>query len=311
MKFYYFGGNFEKDGMHSSETAYALEKHHFDGVMFTYDSTQGDMFVRTARDIRVGENIKYLIAIRPYTISPQYLQTINDSMNEIDEGRLQINFIAGYIKDHESETNGIVGEVNDSSDSISRSKYIISFIQSLNNMKVNKSPLDFYVSTTNSYVFEEAKKYKNKIILPYHIWKRKFWSDVHNTKNGRGKDLDIEDVEIMISLTPIIRETEEELGLLTDYALRPIWKKGEVSKVIDDVEYFTHESFNDFIEMLENNNVNHILINAVPRAESDIIIPFIKQYVESQTEFVSDTTNKETNILGGKNDTSQRKEVTD
>lgn len=280
MKFYYFGGIFELDHSDSLETPSLLEKHNFDGVMFTYDATQGDMFVRTARDIDPNKKIKYLVAIRPYTISPQYLQTINDSMNEIDMERLQLNFIAGYIKDHESHIEGIVGDIVDSSDSISKSNYMIKFVESVNTMKINKSPLDFYVSTTNSYVFDEAKKHGNKIILPYHIWKRGFWSDVYKNSSGRGKPLELDGVEIMMSVTPIIRKTEEELKSLTNYALRPIWKKGEVSKVIDDVEYFTHESFHEFVQMVEENGVHHLLINAIPRAESTVIIPFIKQYVE-------------------------------
>jgi len=282
VKFYYFGGTFDSENSEGLETASVLEDHNFDGVMFTYDATQGDMFVRTARDIKVEEDIKYLIAIRPYTISPQYIQTINDSMNEIDNNRLQLNFIAGYIKDHESQIDGIVGDIVDSSDSISKSNYMIKFIQTLNDMKINKSRLDFYISTTNSYVFEEAKKYNNKIILPYHIWKRGFWSDVYKNSSGKGKKLDAQGLEVMMSITPIIRETEDELNSLTNHALRPIWKKGEVSKVIDDVEYFTYESFHEFVNMVEEKGISHLLINAVPRQEHSIIIPFIKKYVESQ-----------------------------
>lgn len=299
MKFYYFGGIFEEETENTLETASVLEKHNFDGVMFTYDATRGDMFVRTAKDIDPNGKIKYLVAIRPYTISPQYLQTINDSMNEIDMERLQLNFISGYIKDHENHIEGIVGDIVDSSESVSKSKYMIKFIETLNSMKINKNPLDFYVSTTNSYVFDEAKKHNNKIILPYHVWKRGFWSDVYKDPSLK-IPLDAEGVEIMLTMTPIIRETEEELRSLTNYALRPIWKKGEVSKVLDDVEYFTHDSFNDFVKMLEENGINHLLINAVPRQEHSVIIPFIKKYVESQKEFVSKITNKETNILGGK-----------
>lgn len=288
MKFYYFGGVF--NDANSKETASSLEKNNFSGVMFTYDATQGDMFVRTAKDIRMNEKIKYLIAIRPYTISPQYLYTIHDSINEIMKDRLQINFITGYIKDHESEVGGIVGEVNDSSHSVDRSNYMIEFLNSLNNIsqtRDGKSLLDFYVSTTNDYVFSAVKKYKNKIILPYHIYKRGFWSDSLKDTSLM-IDLDLKDTEVMIAMTPIIRETEEELNNLQNYAIRPIWKKGEKSMVLDDAEYFTHESFAEFIKVLEEDGIDHLLINAVPRQESEIIIPFIKKYVETEKQgFVS------------------------
>jgi hypothetical protein len=281
VNFYYFGGvMLDKK---SPENPSRLEESGFSGVMFTYDSTQGDMFVRSVRDMDVSEKIKYLVAIRPYTISPQYLSTINDSIGEIMKDRLQINFISGYIKDHEKDVGGIVGSVGDNSESVARSKYMIDFLESLNGLSGIKNPLDFYVSTTNSYVFDAAKKHKNKIILPYHIYKRGFWSDSHKNTSTM-HPLEIKGMDVMIAMTPIIRETEKELSSLHSYAIRPTWKKGEKPKVLDDAEYFTYEAFNSFIETLEEDGINHLLINAVPRKEKDIIIPFIKRYVMSKQQ---------------------------
>jgi hypothetical protein len=277
MNFYYFGGHFTEN--YSLEKASTLDKNHFSGVMFTYDATQGDMFVRTARDIKLDEKIKYLVAIRPYTISPQYLYTIYDSINEIMEDRVQINFIAGYIKDSEADVGGIVTEINDKSSTIERSKYLIDFIKTLNKMsknRKNKKLLDFYVSATNNYILSAAKEYNNKVILPYNAYKRGFWFDLNNQKT----DIDIKNIEVMLAITPIIRKTEEELNLLTNYALRPVWQKGETPVVTNDVEYFTYESFNKFIEDLEEDGINHLLINSVPAEEVHIIVPFIKQYIE-------------------------------
>ena len=279
MNFYYFGGHFTDN--YSLEKASILDKHHFYGVMFTYDATQGDMFVRTARDIKLDEKIKYLVAIRPYTISPQYLYTIYDSINEIMEDRVQINFIAGYIKDSEADVGGIVTEINDKSSTIERSKYLIDFIKTLNKMsknRKNKKLLDFYVSATNNYILSAAKEYNNKVILPYNAYKRGFWFDSNNQKT----DIDIKNIEVMLAITPIIRKTEEELNLLTNYALRPVWQKGETPVVTNDIEYFTYESFNKFIEDLKKNGINNLLINAVPAKEVHTIVPFIKQYVESK-----------------------------
>jgi hypothetical protein len=307
MKFYYFGGVMgdPKD----LKTPSNLNNHNFSGVMFTHDIPEGDMFVKAAKDISTDESIKYLIAIRPYTISPQYLSMINRSMNQIDKDRLQINLISGYIKDHESGVGGIVGDVNDDSENIDRSNYMIKFLKALHEMDQDKhSPgyfrnsnyknkLDVYVSTTNSYIFEAAKKYNNKIILPYHIYARGHWSDVLKDKNKK-IPLELGDTEVMIAMTPIIRETEEELDLLTNYAIRPVWQKGEVPKVVLDAAYFTHEQFDDFVRTLEKRGINHLLINAVPSEEVNVIVPFIKEYVASRNkEFVGDTADKEINIL--------------
>lgn len=302
MKFYYFGGvmGSPEDPKDPSN----LNNHHFSGVMFTHDIPEGDMFVKTAIDINPNENIKYLIAIRPYTISPQYLSMINRSMSRIDRDRLQINLISGYIKDHEDGVGGVVGDVNDRSSSVDRSNYMIEFLKELNEMDQDKdSPgyyrdpnyrnnLDVYVSTTNSYVFEAAKKYNHKIILPYHIYARGSWSDTARHRSAT-IPLELGNMEVMLAITPIIRETEEELDMLTNYSMRPVWKNGEIPTPVLDSAYFTYDQFDDFVKTLESRGINHLLINAVPSQEVHVIVPFIKQYVESRHKgFVSNNTNK-------------------
>jgi hypothetical protein len=301
MKFYYFGGVMgDTENIKSPSN---LNKNNFSGVMFTHDIPEGDMFVKTAKDIKQGEDIKYLVAIRPYTISPQYLSMINRSMDKIDRGRLQINLISGYIKDHEDGVGGVVGDVNDNSSAVDRSNYMIEFLNVLNDMDQDKeSPgywrdtnhknkLDVYVSTTNSYVFETVKKYGHKIILPYHIYARGGWSDFLKD-SSISIPLELDGIEVMIAITPILRKTEEELDLLTDHVVRPVWRKGEIPQPVLDAAYFTYEQFDDLVRTLESRGINHMLINAVPSEEVDVIVPFIKQYVESRKGFVS---NKLTN----------------
>jgi hypothetical protein len=279
MEFYYFGGNC------SGNQISRLENSHFSGVMFTYDATQGDMFVRIAKDIKPQEKIKYLVAIRPYSISPQYLCMINQSMNEIDPDRLQINLISGYIKDHELDFGGILGDTNDSSGRIERSNYLIEYVKALNTMPGNSdksNSLDFYVSTTNEHVFNLCKDNNNKIILPYRDYKNGAWT-VINESGGQSLSntlFDLNGVEVMLALTPIIRETQKELDSLTDYALRPVWKKGEKPAEVTDIGYFTYKQFDSFVHELEKKGIRQLLINGWPMAEREIIINFIKQYVE-------------------------------
>ena len=278
MNFYYFGGHI------GSGQISRLEQSHFAGVMFTYDATQGDIFTLVARDIRSTEKIKYLIAIRPYSISPQYICMINQSIHSIMPNRLQINFISGYIKDHESDFGGILGSVNDSSSRADRSNYMIEYIDELNTMNGNKNnehPVDFYVSTTNEHVLESVQKHKNKIILPYRDYKNGYWTSINQHDHQFiGPEFNLGDTEVMLAVTPIIRKTKEELDLLEDYAKRPIWRKGEKSVTVNDAAFFTYEEFDLFVQQLESNGINHMLINAVPHSESDNLIDFIKHYKE-------------------------------
>lgn len=277
MKFYYFGGVLGDNS--SVKSPYNLNKHHFDGVMFTHDIPQGDMFVRAGLDFRKDEGIKYLIAIRPYTISPQYLAMINDSLNRVHGDRVQLNIIPGYTKDHEDSIKGIVGPVNDQSDKIEKRKYLVDFLESINEMNQNKdlkAPLDFFVTTTNPRVLDAVNKHNNKIILPYSLYKNDMWFKKFN------RPLEVKSKQIMIAMTPIIRETEEELESLKNYALRPVWQSGEVSRVVNDAEYFTHKTFHELIVKLQEDGIEYLLINAVPQVENDVMIPFIRDYVQSK-----------------------------
>jgi hypothetical protein len=276
MKFYYFGGVLGSET--SVKSPSNLDKNRFHGVMFTHDIPQGDIFIQTALDLKVTERIKYLVAIRPYTISPQYLSMINDSLNKIQNGRVQLNIISGYTKNHEDEVRGIVGNINDQSDKVEKRKYLVEFLDSLNEMNKNKnlkSPIDFFVTTTNPRVLDAVNKHENKIILPYSLYKNNIWFKKFN------RTLDVKSKEIMLAITPIIRDTEQELESLKDYALRPVWQEGETSKVVNDIAYFTPNSFHEFVKNLKKDNIHYLLINAVPQPENDIVIPFIKQYVES------------------------------
>jgi hypothetical protein len=277
MEFYFFGGRFD------GEQIPRLEDSGFSGVMFTYDSTLGDMITRMARHIDPEQKIKYLLAIRPYSVSPQYLCMVNESMREIAPEKFQVNLISGYIKDHEENFGGIIGQVNDKSDKVDRSNYLIQYVHVLNTMEGNKNsyqPLDFYVSTTNEYVLETAQMYDNKIILPYRDYKNGYWMiQSEENKQKIGKSIDLKDSIVMLALTPIIRKTQEELNNLSDYATRPIWKEGEKSAQVTDVEYFTHKEFYDFIDELEKKNIKQILINAWPENETDNIIKFVKHYI--------------------------------
>ena len=277
MKFYYFGGNFKKGEITR------LEQHRFDGVMFVYDAVLGDVFTRIARDIRLNEKIKYLVAIRPYAISPQYLCMINKSINSIMPNRLQINLISGYIKDHEASFGGIMGNVDDNSSRIDRSNYLIDYVYTLNTMpgNQNKPTLDFYTSTTNEYVFNATAEFDNKMILPYRDYKNKYWT-VMNGDRGQdvGSSFDIAGRKIMLAITPIIRKTQEELDMSEEYAQRPLWKNGEKQGKVTDIEYFTYEEFDNFIKQLEAEGIHEILMNGHQEEERENLISFIKQYRE-------------------------------
>jgi hypothetical protein len=283
MKFYYFGGVLNSD---ASNIDY-LEENGFDGVLFTYNPYQGDFFVRIANTINKNQKIKYMIAIRPHTVSAQYLCMINQSMNEIQKNRLQINLISGHIKPHEIDFNGIIGDITDYSSVKDRTKYLIEYMQELSQMEQNKKieVPDYYVSCTNIFAYEKATELKQKIILPYAVYKDGYFldKDVPN-QTKPGAKLNISDQKIMIAIAPVIRETEENIDF--EFPKNKITHSFDGRKYFDrekattDTEYFTYDEFCKFIKRLESEKISEILVTGSPPAERPNMISYIKKYID-------------------------------
>lgn len=265
MKYYYFSGDNHMDPISHSNID-LLESYGFSGALFTYGSYQDDYFTQVARHINQNKKIKYMIAIRPYTISPQYLTKISKSIETIAPNRLQINLISGQIQKEEKRLGGVLGPVNDLSSSIDRSNYMIQYLLELDKIQKNDPGLhkpDIFVSTTNKYIFETSNNINNKMIVPYREFKKNF--DIKNNMltifDGV---LDPIKTKIMIFISPVIRETKEEID------------KIEKKYPIPDTEYFSYDSFINFIKTLESVGINHLMMYSNTQKEGINIINFIK-----------------------------------
>lgn len=247
MQFYFFASDFN--------IVKKLDDSGFVGVLFTYNARQGDFFTKVARNIILDSEMKYMVAIRPYVISPQYLSMISQSISNISRDRLQINFISGHIKDEESDFGGVLGNVNDMSSSIDRSNYLIEYLDCLHDM--NGPIPDFYVSVTNDFTFAAAKKHNSKMIIPYSQYKSNKYSEY--------------DSKVMLSVTPRLRETQEGIDGL---------QENTIQHRIDMAD-FTYDQFTKLVEEVESNNIKKIILSAWNLEETEYIINFVKQYNES------------------------------
>jgi hypothetical protein len=228
-----------------------LENAGFDGILFPWSSMGDDYFTNIANSIDSKTKIKYMVAIRPYAVSPQYLCKVNRSMNKISPNRILINFVTGWIYDEEKSVGGITEDINDLSSSVERSNYMINYIKTLNTIK-NDLPT-FYISTTNKFVFEAAKD--NKVIIPYSWYKIKIFDLVPQNS--------------MIHVAPIIRKNQNELDILNK------------ENFPQDTEFFTENEFKKFILELREKNFDGVLIsNSLDNVETKNIIKVVQEIQE-------------------------------
>jgi hypothetical protein len=259
MNFYYFG--------HGSDIETLIENK-FSGILFTYNARQSDHFTFSARHLNKDNDFKYMVAVRPYAISPQYLSMIFRSFNEIKPNSLQVNLISGYIKDDEKGYGGIIGEVNDFSSKVDRSNYLIKYIHMLNHLNKQEENItegdfiDFYISATNEFVFTEGAENKNNMIVPYSNYKNTVF------KIGQPE-------KIMLSMGPIIRETQDDLN--------EAHKETKEFKT-NDTEYFTKEQLTKVLDELSYRGINEVLFFAWPEEEKENIFNFINEYQTNKKE---------------------------
>jgi hypothetical protein len=210
MKIYYFSGWFEEiKNAHASG---------FDGILFATGIENAD-FVRVARCIDKYQNFTYMIAIRPYLISPQYLSFLCNSLDEISPGSIEINLISGWPKEHEREYGGVIGDVNDLSSNIDKSNYLIKFLDVFNAMKGLKLP-KLFVSTTNQFTFEAAKKHDQNVILPYS----RYISGEYNIDNSKA----------IVSIGPIFKDDDENT-IHANHSDSTAFTKKQFADLLDDL----------------------------------------------------------------------------
>jgi len=185
MKFYYFGGDFD-----SIDKVYDAK---FDGNLFLYDSSRFEHFTEIVHNAsKIRKDFKYMVAIRPYVISPQYLFMISRNIYNYFGDILEINLVSGWAKQEEEPHNFFVGEINDNSSSVEKSNYLIKYLEVLGNYKKSmKNDLaNIYVSVTNEFTLDASNKFNGKMVVPYYTYKK--YAEKINTNN------------IVLSITPII-----------------------------------------------------------------------------------------------------------
>lgn len=137
----------------------------YTSCMLTYHSRQNDMFIKLARAIDPDLPLKYIIAMRTYAISPEYLGMMIKGFNEIAKDKLMFNIVAGDL--HKDETS--VDDLVDSSELVTsqdRVKYTGLWLEKFTNLHIIKNNLpNMFMSGTSKATFENCKNFNGGIMV--------------------------------------------------------------------------------------------------------------------------------------------------
>lgn len=253
MKFYLFNSDFDLIDR--------LEDAGFTGNLFVYGTHQSDFFTKIARDIDLHKKIKYMVAIRPYVISPEYLGMIHNSISGLarNNSRLEINLISGHIKPDEENVIRTLGAVNNNSSQTERSEYLIEYIDMLSTLPKAVKP-NIYVSVTNNFTLEAALRNNAKSIIGYSAYLNNLY--------------DIDHKSTMIAITPILRKTKEELDNLKEYNIQ--------HKA--DLKAFTYDEFSDLVDSLKQDGIKELIFAFWNDGDKEEVINFVKEYKRRKSQ---------------------------
>jgi alkanesulfonate monooxygenase SsuD/methylene tetrahydromethanopterin reductase-like flavin-dependent oxidoreductase (luciferase family) len=110
-------------------------------VLFPISSTNADYLPQAIRSINPDQSIKYMLPIRPYLLSPQYLAMISAGIEAIVPNRTMFNFIHGSLKRGES-MSGIIHSSTNFYEKANRRSHLEDFVNTLHKLKIH-DPVDF------------------------------------------------------------------------------------------------------------------------------------------------------------------------
>jgi len=265
---------FERDKRPDSDLikrANDLESSGFNGVMYPYSPGMGDFFTKISRMLDVESNFKYIVAIRTYVISPQYLSMLCSSINNISKNRIMLNFLTGYVNAGEKQIGGIVSEINDNSSNVKRSNYMLDYAKEFKRVSNSGyfSPVDFFISTTNKEVFNQCSENEFPILIPYLRYKEKWFNNVGQ--------------KIILMIAPVIVSKKSEKDWKCDNDNECRHPKDQNCANLD---FFTENEFIAFLNECEKNGIYGILFQ-----ESDYLkeqygelLPIVKSYINKKNK---------------------------
>lgn len=142
-----------------SEIFNDLDSLGYKSFLLTFSSQESDYLIKAASAYKQGQKTKLMFAIRPYAMSPRYLSMMLKGMDDLTNGKIMINIIAGTF-DSDAELFIKNTSIED------RKVYAGEFVNNLrkHNADFKISPT-IYFSGSSEQTIENVRQYGDGIII--------------------------------------------------------------------------------------------------------------------------------------------------
>jgi alkanesulfonate monooxygenase len=244
-----------------------IDQYGYHSILLVYHSKMPDNFIKVARALSKNEKIKYMLAVRTYAISPEYMAMMCKSFDEIANNRLMLNIVSGDIHKDENTIGDLVmiSELLDTSEK--RLIYTKKWMDKFLNIKDFECKPEIVMSGHSDSTRSMAIEYGATHLSMY---------DMH--KQYVQQEFPIINKKQMISLSFVVRKTQEEADLF-------------FKSLKDNEKLWTicgnEKTIKDFIEEMAKLGVTDILISGNLNDGQHILVhDIIKQIVEESNGIV-------------------------
>lgn len=219
-------------------------------LLLPYGANGNDYFYKLPLVIDPAQKLKYLVAVRPYAISPEYVGALFRTINEISPNRVILNIVSGnFDPDIEPVLKHYVGDVSQIDTMEKRVVYTGKWLEQFYEIMGDARP-EIVLSGSSEKTLEIADKYSD-----YHMFilSRLPYVMEYGKINS----------ERMLYAAPLVRDNASEIDSLLDGInttfYHTVWsgnKKQVADKIMSFKEYginnilFNHLEFDDKIELV-------------------------------------------------------------
>jgi hypothetical protein len=159
IKFHYFLRSGNLSSVELKKLSAELEEVGYKSILLPFNTSNPDYLIRSAAALIPGNKLKYMIAFRPYHVSPQYCAMLTEGFNKIDPERIILNWVPGYTytRAYSDSQMDVYGNTEVIEDAVKRKAFLRKFVMQYNSTPIITIPPEMVFSGFSEYTLETAK----------------------------------------------------------------------------------------------------------------------------------------------------------
>lgn len=167
MKFHFFANTVDISAKNIADLSAVLDDAGYESFLQTYHSQNPEAMLLSARELRADQRIKYMIALRTPTLSPEFCSRLIYAFNQIQSDRLMINVLHGTLNPEETWDGLVDSEVvvGSRESVLSHTEKFIKILK--NTLLFRASPVPLILSGASQDTIDMAAEHCDYLAIDY------------------------------------------------------------------------------------------------------------------------------------------------